>query len=677
LKEHTRKKNLGQYFTGEALARLLSYLSYKESYKTIIDPMCGNGDMLVEYSKLNEKISAYGIEIDPIVYPHIIQRTSHLSNQFQLLQGNAFNLTILNSLKYFKFDLVITNPPYIRYQRLSKNRLPNLPLLDAKTIRNNLLQFSYTFPFEDETDRIYFKRMIANYSGLSDLAVPSWLLCAMFTKIGGTLAMVVPETWLNRDYALIIQYLLLRWFRIKYIIEDANATWFKDAQVKTTLLVAERIKRKPSAFSWNNEIYHHIAISNKAKNNKSIIGNLYPNDKLPEKDFINDLKSIRFINTDKICTNKIGLAQKANSLKVRIVRSKWLPQLENSSQYLSKSCNETKLIIPDILQKWLEPSSIDFNFLENYGVKIGQGLRTGANRFFYVDIKKEVEDGWIVRPNKIFSNKDIFVPSNCLKKVLRKQVELNDSFQLNTTNLNGGVLTFKHQILEEDYNKLEQTNSFFQNELEIIPKEVSSFIKKVATQNIGSLKEPKYIPELSAVAPNVRRWNSQKPSIQPRFWYMLPSFKSRHIPDLFIARINNKHPKAILNANPKILIDANFSTIWLVNGLSKIDKYAVLAIMNSTWVYCLMEMTATVMGGGALKLEATHLRSTPIPIFSPNELTIFSQLGKTLVDNQASASILEEIDDYMMEIFFGKKHKIQKLGELNRIKNQKLSQRLK
>ena len=256
MKEHTRKKNLGQYFTGEALARLLSYISYKETYKTIIDPMCGNGDMLVEYAKLDEKISVYGIEIDPVIYPHLIQRTNRLSNQFQLLQGNAFNLTVLSSLKYFKFDLVITNPPYIRYQRLSKNRLPNLPLLDAKTIRNNLLQFSYTFPFEDETDRIYFKRMIANYSGLSDLAVPSWLLCAMFTKIGGTLAMVVPETWLNRDYALIIQYLLLRWFRIKYIIEDANATWFKDAQVKTTLLVAERIKRKASAFSWNNETYH-------------------------------------------------------------------------------------------------------------------------------------------------------------------------------------------------------------------------------------------------------------------------------------------------------------------------------------------------------------------------------------------------------------------------------------
>ena len=158
---------------------------------------------------------------------------------------------------------------------------------------------------------------------------------------------------------------------------------------------------------------------------------------------------------------------------------------------------------------------------------------------------------------------------------------------------------------------------------------------------------------------------------------MLPSFKSRHVPDLFIARINNKHPKAILNANQKILIDANFSTIWLVNELSKIDKYAVLAILNSTWVYCLMEMTATVMGGGALKLEATHLRSIPIPNFLPNELTIFSQLGKRLVDNQSSASSLEEIDDYMMEILFGEKTKLQKLVELKRIKNQKLSQRHK
>ena len=88
-----------------------------------------------------------------------------------------------------------------------------------------------------------------------------------------------------------------------------------------------------------------------------------------------------------------------------------------------------------------------------------------------------------------------------------------------------------------------------------------------------------------------------------------------------------------------------------------------------------MEMTATVMGGGALKLEAAHLRKIPIPSFTQNELAVFSQLGKKLVNEHESSSILSKIDNYMMEIFFGKKDKSQKLKELQTIKNQKLSQR--
>ena len=34
--------------------------------------------------------------------------------------------------------------------------------------------------------------------------------------------MVVPEAWLSRDYAHPIQYLLLKLFRIRYVVEDAH-----------------------------------------------------------------------------------------------------------------------------------------------------------------------------------------------------------------------------------------------------------------------------------------------------------------------------------------------------------------------------------------------------------------------------------------------------------------------
>ena len=72
--------------------------------------------------------------------------------------------------------------------------------------------------------------------------------------------MVVPEAWLTRDYAAVVQYLLLRWFRIEFIVEDTHAAWFPDAQVKTTLLVARRISRKHSAHDWADEQFRSMGM---------------------------------------------------------------------------------------------------------------------------------------------------------------------------------------------------------------------------------------------------------------------------------------------------------------------------------------------------------------------------------------------------------------------------------
>lgn len=670
----SRKKNLGQYFTGNALARLLSYLSFKSKNKKIIDPMCGIGDMLYTYSELTKNAFFQGIEIDNSIYPDLLEKSKQYpENHFEFISGNAFSMKTLESLKYLLFDLVITNPPYVRYQRISKKRTSILPLLNAKEIRNNLLKFSSSFPFEDEQDRTHFGNIISSYSGLSDLAVPSWLLCAMLTKIGGTLAIVVPDTWLNREYALIIQYLLLRWFRIKYIVEDSNSSWFQDAQVKTTLLIAERIDRKDSAFTWKEETFQHLLISAKSISANSIVGNIYPNNLHPEKALLEDLKLGNVNNTDLMRVQEKRLSQKAENLKVKISDSKWFNQFEISNIKL----NKTKDILPPSLQKWLGKSDVQFKFLNDFGVQIGQGLRTGANKFFYVGLKKELKDSWLIAPDKIFGSEEITAPKDCIEKVLRRQNELNGEFQLNSDKISGGVLVIKNKIQKDDFTELLNSINILHDIYQELPNDLNDLIKQAEKINIGSETDPKYIPQLSAVLPNIRKWNPSKSNLGPRFWYMLPPLKNRHIPGLFVPRINNKHPRTVLNSPERVVIDANFSTIWLLNGFPKVDKYAILAILNSSWSYCLMELTSTVMGGGALKLEATHLRNIPFPQFNEQQLNKFSSFGKNLISEKETDKVLNEIDDYFMEILFGKEDKAKKLIELNQIKNQKLSQRIK
>ena len=89
-------------------------------------------------------------------------------------------------------------------------------------------------------DKAFFLKLAQNYSGLSDMAVPSWLLCASLLSNKGVLAIVVPEAWLNREYAAPIRYMLLKCFDNIVVARDVGTCWFENALVRTCLVVAER-----------------------------------------------------------------------------------------------------------------------------------------------------------------------------------------------------------------------------------------------------------------------------------------------------------------------------------------------------------------------------------------------------------------------------------------------------
>src|SRR3984885_14355501 len=117
------------------------------------------------------------------------------------------------------------------------------------------------------------------------------------------------------------------------------------------------------------------------------------------------------------------------------------------------------------------------------------------------------------------------------------------------------------------------------------------------------------IPDLSAVRTNARL--SRNGQVTPRFWYMLPDFAPRHLPAVFIARVNHSLPSAEANFETPVLIDANFSTLW---GSQKgLGRHALKARLNSVWCRASMEAPGTAMGGGALKVEATPQQQSPLP----------------------------------------------------------------
>jgi hypothetical protein len=183
--------------------------------------------------------------------------------------------------------------------------------------------------------------------------------------------------------------------------------------------------------------------------------------------------------------------------------------------------------------------------------------------------------------------------------------------------------------------------------------DVATHIRRAAATNLGAEGDPRLIPALSAVAPNQRLFDPKRPERPPRFWYQLPALADRHRPALFVARVNYGHPRTIANPG-RVVVDANFSSLW-PTAKAQAGANALLALLNSSWCIAAMEVGCTVMGGGALKVEAAHLHRLPIPAVSIDEWAELEALGCDLTEggHDDPSEILDLIDEIVVKALVG------------------------
>lgn len=152
--------------------------------------------------------------------------------------------------------------------------------------------------------------------------------------------------------------------------------------------------------------------------------------------------------------------------------------------------------------------------------------------------------------------------------------------------------------------------------------------------------------KLSAVRPNIRRADRGYRS----FWYQLPKLAHRHCPALCIPRVNGIDlPCLYIGDDRRIVVDANFTTIWAdVRGAA----LPFWCYFNSLWFKCLAESAGTVMGGGALKLEANTIRKLPVPDYSKEQLGLLGDLARELIGRAIiSDGDQDRIDDLVLAPF--------------------------
>ena len=618
-------KQLGQVFSGMSVARLLAKLAAPANRAAVMDPMCGSGDMLAACA--GEQRTLFGIEIDDHAYNMATARLRAVDNAgLQLICGDAFRPETITALQRTEFDLVITNPPYIRYQTLANGGDGPLASLNAAEVRANLAETIERTRHLDSCDKRLFGQIARAYSGHSDLAVPSWILSALLVKQGGVLAMVLPESWLSRNYAAVIQYLLLRCFKVRYVVRDGTGTWFPGVLVRTHLLIADRIRTKQSHLEWSDQRYLDATV-NVSATPDSLIGRIYPDSRDPEVEFLADLQAsgqqLSSGDTLPIKVTHSELHHLAARFRVNVPVGLNLAASAAPRGPIVQSGSEA--FVPGELDRLDIERTGDWLTMADLGWKVGQGLRTGCNAFFYVELVDARNEVSIVRVPPVFGLGLLHVPAGSLTPVLRRQAEVSESDSQDPHGLRGRVLCLQEYALAEDIGRCQDYKP--------APPDLARYIRTAALTTIGT-RGP--IPTMSAVRTNVRHTAGRQ-----RFWYHLPEFTLRHVGQLFIPRINHGSPIAAWNPHG-VVIDANFSTLWSDEEHGA-DSMCLLALLRSTWCRAMMELSGSVLGGGALKLEATHLRGLALPRMDSEQRQTLSRLGEAAVQGKSVGRKIDEV----------------------------------
>jgi len=613
--------------------------------------MAGSGDMLV--ACLNAGATPKhlcGVEIDRRAFERCRSnlKAMEAGQGAAVVHGNAFDPANWYDLG-IGYDLAITNPPYVRYQS-SAGVDTHLP--SATLVRAGLLQIIANAQGLTELDRDELTSLVHAYSGLSDLLLPSWFLAVTMLQPGGTIAMVLPESFLSRNYAVIAWYSLLRWFDLQFLVQDVDSSWFDDAQVKTALLVAKRVERRANPLKPSDgEGYLAVRLRAKAADERSAVGALFSQHTDPDQSFV-DLAS--------------ELLHSGGDVKTEFFEAHWVPMREVADRVIATSHGaswlptssdtpDAPIVVPSRVERLIAHPAADFSgfcSLAHLGWSVGQGLRTGANEFFYLDLVEDRGETQVVRTSSLFGQRTLEVPSRFLLPALRRQVELpTDRRSVLGADIRGRLLVIDGYALSEDLQAVPESSQWFRE----LSGEIADYVRLAARAEVQAKTSTRLLREGSAVVTNVRPWSPARECIAPRFWYMLPGLKDRHRPAILMPRVQGETGGAYLNEDRVCVVDANFCALW-PGARRPLHQDAILALLNSTWVALNLELSAAVMGGGALKVEATHLKRLPLPTVPEDRAPALGRLGAELRERNVGArtAVVDEIDREIATLIVGR-----------------------
>lgn len=205
------RKARGAFFTPEALADFLAGWAVRKPTDRILDPSCGEASLLIAAGRrlraLGGKGKVHGLDVHPPSIDAARQILDEEGFKSELRAGDFFD-----EEPQGRFDAVIGNPPYIRYQSFTgKDRIKAQKAAFAQGVR---------------------------LSGLANAWAAFVVHASQFLKKDGRLALVLPAVLLSVNYAAPVRGFLLSHFRsVKLVLFEERV--FPDVMEEVVLLLAE------------------------------------------------------------------------------------------------------------------------------------------------------------------------------------------------------------------------------------------------------------------------------------------------------------------------------------------------------------------------------------------------------------------------------------------------------
>ena len=215
IQNESKQKLRGGYYTPLDLAVFLARWVREINPKDILEPSCGDGVFLKAFEHIEgfKKSNITAFEIDPEEASKARSATKQLPQS--KIYAEDFLQWVIESFnnKQIRFDAIVGNPPFIRYQYLPKD-------------------------FQIKAEKI-FQELKIPFTKHTNAWVTFILASIALLKPGGRLAMIVPAEIIHIPHAQALRaYLGIECRRL--VVIDPEELWFDNTLQGAMMLLAEK-----------------------------------------------------------------------------------------------------------------------------------------------------------------------------------------------------------------------------------------------------------------------------------------------------------------------------------------------------------------------------------------------------------------------------------------------------